>query len=417
MNKKQILKYYNDNRLLCNCICIAILFFVNCFVQDFSILTFIIVAMMILLSDMSTGFSMLVFTIPYCCLDGYISVLMFFGTFLVFLIKGYYIYVKVDKKKTHWMISAGVLAFLIYSLLPIGEYNSGLFIKLGIIILLVLFFNLFMNYRKEMSIKNNLAVLALSLMISAVFYLTYFVSPYIRAKEIWYYGDSFIRFTCLLINPNTLAMICEICLSLLTYFVISGKSTWIDIISFIIYTVLGLSTISKTFLILLSLMFIILLIYVLRKFKKQIFWIVIGICGVILFLVLFKNDFIYTYLGRFLTENPEDKTASEIINGVTTGRFELWMGVISYMIMNPLVLIFGRGLGEPLIQSLSAHNFYVSLVYELGLVGALLFLWMFVSIFIVFYKKHKVRTGWAILIPLVVIGMLMMVEDLFLYIY
>ena len=178
MNKKQILKYDNDNKLLCNCIFIAILFFVNCFVEDFSILTFIIVAMMILLSDMSTGFSMLVFTIPYCCLDGYISVLMFFGTFLVFLIKGYYIYFKVDKKKTHWLILTSVLAFLVYALLPIGEYNSGLFIKLGIIILLVLFFNLFMNYRKEMSIRFNLTVLALSLMISAVYYLTYFVSPY-----------------------------------------------------------------------------------------------------------------------------------------------------------------------------------------------------------------------------------------------
>jgi len=46
---------------------------------------------------------------------------------------------------------------------------------------------------------------------------------------------------------------------------------------------------------------------------------------------------------------------------------------------------------------------------------------LFVAMFLVIYICHKRRTNvkfhWAILIPMIIIGMLMMVEDLFLYIY
>ena len=321
------------------------------------------------------------------------------------------------KKKLSLPFLIGVGAFGLYALLPIGEYNGGFWIKLLIILLLAFFLNLYMNYRKEMSIKNNLGVLAISLFISAAVYLTYFISPYMQTKTIWYHGENYIRFSCLLVNPNTLAMLCEICLSLLTYFILSNKFTWVDVISYVIFAVLGISTLSKTFLILFGIMLIILLIYLLRRFKTEILWVVGVLCFGLVILIVFKSDFLFTYLERFMSVDPSELTFREILNVITTGRYDLWTGVLDYLFMNPLALIFGRGLGAPLVESMSAHNFYISLIYEVGIVGTILFFGMFISMIVYYNKKNKIKFAYAIFVPLIIIGMLMMVEDLFLYIY
>lgn len=417
MSLENLKKYYTENSLIINCAIVAILFFINCFVEDFSLLIFMIVTILILISSKSNGFSMLVFCIPFCCMDGYKTILMFFISFMVFLIKSYYIYFKIDKKRISSPVILCLILFVTYSLLPFGEYNSGLWIKLGITLILALFLNLFLEYKKEIDIKSNISLLAVAFILSSVFYLTYFISPYIASKEIFYYGDDYIRFSCLLINPNTLAMICEICLSLLTFYILSGKFIWVDIIAFVVFSVLGVSTLSKTFLILFSILMLIIFIYALRKLKKEILWIIGILCIGITLLLILRPHFIVTYFSRFMYIEPEEFSFKTVINIVTTGRYELWMGTIEYLFMNPDVLFFGRGFGAPLIQSLSAHNFYISLIYELGIVGSILFVGLFISIVWTCMKKKHIKFNKAILVPIFMVGLLMLVEDLFLYIY
>lgn len=323
----------------------------------------------------------------------------------------------IEKKKPNiaFLISLGV--FAAYTLLPLFEYNMALFIKLGIICLLGAFFNLYLSNKDALRIKFNVSILALSMMISTCFYLTHFVSPYMKTKEVYYHDEDFIRFSSLLINPNTLAMLCEICLALLTYFIISNRCTWIDCLAFVTFSALGIFTLSKTFLILYCVMILTLLVYLCRSFKKQVFWIISSICIVVILLIIFANDFIFTYLGRFMNVDPEDLTFNEIMNIVTTGRYDLWRGVADYLFMNPVILIFGRGLGAPLIESMSAHNFFLSLTYEVGIIGGILFISLFVAPFIYQMKQDKKRINWRIVVPIVIISMLMMVEDLFLYVY
>ena len=417
MELTKVKKYYNDNKLILNCTLVAILFFVNCFVEDFSYLVFSIVGILIIFSNMRVGFSTLVFCIPYCCLDDYTSIYLFFACFLVFLMRAYIVMMFFDKKRLGFPVILSVLLFLGYVFMPIYDYTWSMAIKLVIIALLVAFFYLLLNYKKELDIRFNLSVLALSMMISACFYLTYFISPYMATKEVWYHNENFIRFTCLLINPNTLAMLCEICLSFLTYYVLSNKCGWTDVVAYITFSVLGIFTLSKTFLILFSIMFILIVIYLLRAFKKQVFSIVISICVIVTIISLVANDFIFTYVNRFMNADPADLGVGDLLNVVTTGRYDLWRGVIEYMFMNPSVLIFGRGLGAPLVESMSAHNFYISLVYEVGLVGSVLFVGMFLTIYLCYKKQTKTKFDWKILIPMIIIGMLMMVEDLFLFIY
>ena len=420
MDFAKLKKYYMDNRLIFNCGLLAILFFVNCFVADFSYLVFFVLMIGVLFENKQNSFSMLVFSVPFCGIDEYLGVYLLFGCVAGFILKNHIIMRFFDKLKVNWFVVVSIFSFLIYALLPIGEYNQGLFVKFIIILCIVLLINLFINYKGLLNLKFNLNVMAIGLIISAAFYLTYFISPHMHDKPISVTED-FIRFAALLMNPNALAMICEICLSLLTIFIVQDKFEWNDIIAYIIFAVLGLSTFSKTFLILFGILAVILFVYLISKYKWKVAWLVCVVCGLIMFAVVIKGDFLFTYLHRFVHINIYDNYDTrfeKFINVLTTGRYKLWLSFLDYMLMNPLIIFFGRGLGAPLVASLSAHNFYISLIYELGIVGTILFVLMFVALILDYKKRNPdYKFQKAQFIPIVIIGLLMMVEDLFLYIY
>lgn len=420
MNFESIKKYYLDNRLKCNCIALAILFLINCFVAYFSIVAFVLTAILILFENKQNGLSLCVFCIPFCAIDNYVSAIALFVVLLVYVIKQYVIMFFFDKKKINWYVLSTMLVFFIYSIMPIGEYNLGWAVKLLIMMLLALLLNLFVNYKEIFNLKFNLNLLAIGLIISSAYFITYFVSPVIYNKPLSTVNEGFIRFSALQVNPNTLAMICEVSLGLLTIYLLQDKFEWTDIMSYVIFSVLGLSTFSKTFLILFSIMFIVMVIYCLKKYKLKALYTFLIIGIVLLMLLFLKRDIFVMYLKRFTTGvgSETDLDSYEyIVNVVTTGRYQLWLTVLDFMFTHPLVLVFGNGFGAPLIASLSAHNFYISLIYELGIVGTLLCIAMFVTILYVYFKQKQGKFYKSWIVPIVIIGMLMMVEDLFLYIY
>lgn len=418
MNFESIKKYYLDNRLKCNCIALAILFLINCFVPYFSIVAYLLTVVLIMFESKQNGFSLIVFCIPFCAIDDHISMIALFVVLLVYVVKQYIIMFFFDKKKINWYVFATMLVFFIYSVMPIGEYNMGWAVKLLIMMLLALILNLFVNYKEILNLKFNLNLLAIGLIISSAYFLTYFLSPIIRNKPLSTMNEGFIRFSALLVNPNALAMICEVSLGLLTIYLLQDKFEWTDIMSYVIFSVLGLSTFSKTFLILFSILFIVMAIYCLKRYKLKAFYtfLIIGFVALIIF--LFKRNVFIMYLRRFTTSIDSDFDSYEyILDVATTGRYQLWLTVLDFMFTHPLVLVFGNGFGAPLIASLSAHNFYISLIYELGIVGTLLCIAMFATILYVYFKQKQGKFYKAWIVPIVILGMLMMVEDLFLYIY
>lgn len=418
MNFESIKKYYLDNRLKCNCIALAILFLINCFVPYFSIVAYLLTVVLIMFESKQNGFSLIVFCIPFCAIDDHISMIALFVVLLVYVVKQYIIMFFFDKKKINWYVFATMLVFFIYSVMPIGEYNMGWAVKLLIMMLLALILNLFVNYKEILNLKFNLNLLAIGLIISSAYFLTYFLSPIIRNKPLSTMNEGFIRFSALLVNPNALAMICEVSLGLLTIYLLQDKFEWTDIMSYVIFSVLGLSTFSKTFLILFSIMFIIMAIYCLKRYKLKAFYtfLIIGFVALIIFLL--KRNVFIMYLRRFTTSIDSDFDSYEyILDVATTGRYQLWLTVLDFMFTHPIVLVFGKGFGAPLIASLSAHNFYISLIYELGIVGTLLCIAMFATILYVYFKQKQGKFYKAWIVPIVILGMLMMVEDLFLYIY
>lgn len=418
MNFSKIKEYYKSNRLVVDCTLLAILFFVNCFVPNFCYFSFSIVALFTILEDRKNGFSILVFSMPFCGIEDYNSVYLLFACFAIYLIKNYIMAFFIDKKPISYPVLISILAFVGYSLLPIGEYNISLFIKLGSAIFLILMFNLFIKYGDIFNLKFNLNILAIGLIISCAFFLTYFISPMMHEKKLWSVGDSFIRFTAFFaMNPNVLAMTCSISLSLLTFYLLQNKFEWTDIIAYVTFAVVGLSTFSKNFLLMFGIMAIILVVYLIKTFKWKAVWVLAGLAFLGVIILIFKGDIFKTYLYRFTNWDSDLNSYEKLLDVATTGRYKLWTTVLSYLFENPDVIFFGRGFGAPMVASMSAHNFYISMIYELGLIGSTLFILIFVFMLRELKKNNPNKISKAIWVPIVIIGLIMCAEDLFLYIY
>lgn len=420
--KSKFFDNYKKNELFCNLAILTILFFLNCFMGELSFVTFSFLLVCIIVSDMSNGFSYLVFTIPFCMIASDTSGFLYIATVATFMLKGYIRLLFIDKIKINKKIIVAFIAFVIYLLLPIDGiygYNEQLPIKFVVIVGLILFAILMIHYPKEFRIKINVNICALALFISVIFFGTYFISDHLQSTiKLLYYGN-FIRFQALLSNPNILAMISEICLALLVYFILSSKISWVEIVSFIIFTVLGFSTMSKTFLILLFIMFTILIVYFVIKKPFYGLCVITGISVVIVLLVAIKPQLFAAYLNRFVDigTNVEGNSVNGALNHMTTGRYGLWIGYLQYMINYPYTLFFGATLGARQIGGESAHNIYISSLYQFGIIGSILFVLTLVFLCKDFKKRYPLLISKWIIVPIIIFAMIVCVEDLFMFIY
>lgn len=125
-------------------------------------------------------------------------------------------------------------------------------------------------------------------------------------------------------------------------------------------------------------------------FTKTGNFVVFGIVGGLLFLLLiFASPMVMERISATLENrityainSPEDIRSQEDFTGVydelSAGRVDLHMMYINYLIKNPWVIPFGKGFNNRLGVGNSAHNMFLSLINEVGLVGLILFLrWIF----------------------------------------
>lgn len=420
--KSKVFDNYKKNELFCNLAILTILFFLNCFMWELSFVVFSFLFVCVIMANMSDGFTYLVFTIPFCMITNELSGFLYIAVVATFMLKGYIKLLFIDKQKIDKKIIIAFVIFVVYLLLPfdgINGYNDQLLIKFVILVGLVLFALLMTHYPKEFRIKINVNICALALFISVMLFGTYFISDYLQSSiKLLYYGD-FIRFEALLSNPNILAMVCEICLALLVYYILSSKVSWVEIVSFIIFTVLGFSTMSKTFLILLFIMLSILIVYLLIKKPFYGLCVITGLCVIVVLVVAIKPQLFAAYLNRFVDIGTDvaGNSFDGIMNNVTTYRYGLWKSYLQYMLHYPFTLFFGATLGARQLAGESAHNIYISSLYQFGIIGTILFALTLVFLFKDFKTNHPLMISKWIIVPIIIFAMIVCVEDLFMFIY
>ncbi|MDO7135415.1 O-antigen ligase family protein [Algibacter lectus] len=89
----------------------------------------------------------------------------------------------------------------------------------------------------------------------------------------------------------------------------------------------------------------------------------------------------------------ESLDVGDLYEDLGAGRKQLSVRYFYYLIENPLIMPFGIGLNNRLLIQFSAHNIYLSLINELGLVGLFLyFKWLSNYLFLKFGRANSLRT-------------------------
>ncbi len=415
---KEIFEFYLKKRFVCNLIILSILFFAHCFWGEMMYIVFPLLAIMIICDNLENGFSYIIFSLPFCFLNIYISVILYMIACILFIIKFYFIYFFKEKNKINWLLIASIFALLIYCIMPIGEYNLDKFIR--ILMFLAVFIAILMIIQKSSVFRGhfNIKLICLSILIASVFSLTNLFSPYLKEyMELLPLENNMTRFMALFIHPNVLAMFCEVLLSLLAFFIISKKNDKDDIFLFVAISITGLLTFSKTYLIIFVTQLAFLTIWCFFQNAKKTSIILFPLLFSALLICLLAPEIVAIFTNRFFGSIKDCNSFKDFLNVVTTGRFDLWQQYSSYIFHNPLVLFFGRGLGAPPLNLLSPHNGYIAIIYQLGIVGTILFIQSIFFIFREYFKQKPNKPHWAIIVPIVTLAMIFIVEDLIFYIF
>lgn len=420
--KKNILlkvkNFYSNNSLLFNCIILSGFFMANCFLPFFSFITYGFALICVLFDKLKKGFSYLLFTVPFVCMHLPLSPILFAVVGLTFIIKLLIIKIKNNKEsfKVNWLLIVLYLLFVVYCFVPInGPYNLVRFYKSGCLAILLLFIYAMIIFPEEFNLRFNFKVLLFAMFVSSGISLLRPYSSLLQQNVYIYQIEEYFRFSGLFSNPNTFALVCDLGVCFMGYYLVSKNPKFTDGLTFIGFSVLGILTFSKTFMIICTINTIIIFARAIFSRSK-----ILASCCLLYLLmvtgfVVFAPGYINLYLERFmvdLSQNPE-----AVMNSITTERFNLWVKYFNYIISNPIVLIVGCGLGAPMLGPLSSHNLYIAALYQLGIVGSVIFLALVITLFVSAFKKAGTKVSVAVIIPTFSIMLIGLIEDLMFYLF
>jgi hypothetical protein len=410
-------EFYIKHRFWCNLALLLVLYFGHCFWGNMMYVVFPILALFVLFDDLKNGISYIIFSIPFCFLNIFMSAILFLSCVVIYVLKFYFIKFFKEKEKPKLGVVIPIAVFVLYCVAPIGNYNVDKLVRILEIVSLLIALRMITSRPDIFRFHHNIKMLGLGLLVSSIYGLTYFCSAYLQGyMVVIHISDRLIRYMALCYHTNVFAMLCEIVLSILAYYIISKKFTKDDVVLFACLALAGVFTFSKTYLLTVS--FIILVIFICRlfcDFKKTA---LVGLGAAVLVVVLYfvMPTYFNTMLNRFAGQINDCQTVEDYINMFTTQRYDLWVEYATYIGKNPLVLVFGRGLGAPVLSTLSAHNAYICSVYEFGLVGVGLLIVTVAFIIRESVVSQNFRFRMASILPLVVIASILVVEDLVFYI-
>lgn len=184
-------------------------------------------------------------------------------------------------------------------------------------------------------------------------------------------GIDVFRFAGLYADPNyyAVSMIISICLLIILYYQGEIKPLFMGLlVAPIIYFLI--LTYSKSAILMAFVAFLFLL-YALFKKKKYVTVLafIILMVSVVVLALSGAISVLEVVVSRF---SLADKGTEIDVNALTTGRFDLWISYVKYILFNIKTLFFGDSISAGLLNESASHNTYLDIIYHLGLVGGIL---------------------------------------------
>lgn len=171
------------------------------------------------------------------------------------------------------------------------------------------------------------------------------------------------RYSGLSYDPNFFALVDSVLIAILLLG--NGKKSALKTLALIFLTVVGFYTFSKSYVVLLVLT---LIAYIFKgsKYPKGSLFAVFAA-----FLCMALADH-FSGVGVLKLINARF-TAADNMNDLTTGRADLWIKYLDYILSNAKCLILGRGFNTFSLGK-AVHNTYIDWLYRFGIIGSAL--WM-----------------------------------------
>lgn len=431
---KRIFSFIKEKYNYFNFALLTLLLFLSCCFEPCVYVTVAYCVLIAIVLPVESILQMILFTTSFVLVfkinnDFPIHTLMWVTMVFIIGIK-YLIDVFKKNKSINWKTLIPIIVFLLFVILPVHEAKIVLItIYVGLLALLYLTF----EYRKEVSFKKLVITFCLGIIVSCLLHLTKFISPRINALLPVIYAEncSYVRFLALTGHPNNLAVSSLIAVSFLFVLLYKKQITLrLFLPVFVGIFIPAYLAISRNFVMAFSILFLIFMILSFIKYRKTAF-LTTGCLALVMLIVIVCCYYpTEAYFARFNNQNDQEEEQSEVSiepptntvldeniqewwNGVYAGEIHydpgrkgIWQMYLYDWTSSAKNILCGRGVSAKAIGQMAAHNTLIQLLWEHGVIGIILLLWVVLSF--VDFKKLKYSLSLLILVvtPIIMSAML-----------
>ena len=437
--------YFKENKSFL--LLLGISFVFMCLSIIYYPLTLVTIAILIIGACFFDFSKIIIIMILYCfCFNGLVDIQVFsngnlytnsllFGCLTLIITVKYLCLVCKKKIKINWLFAILCLLFFVYISLPIYEYKINILWIYCFVIGIYCIFEI----RDQINFKEIVNYVSIGIIVSSLLSFVARLNPYINDVLGNFYDYNTLKFQALFLNPNFLGIYCVIILSALLLLQIQ-KWSYLRLIFIALIYGIGYSTISRAFLICSTICLCVYFLFLIIKNKKQglVQILYSGFCIVLCFIALFpytkvyylrfdhmisksKSDIVMFTQNYDLCDNVniyrKEITSDEEINSEEDATIQTEYDNPSRDVLlklywedytsSPITIIFGKGVCATHDVGMSPHNSYIGLLWNVGILGALL---IFCIVIYVLIKLKIKYISSIILIPFLFLGL---VETLF----
>lgn len=284
-----------------------------------------------------------------------------------------FVVVSVFKKNLMFtVLDCSIGAFICYlafvQVIMSGSISVTLTIKMMSHLLLLSFLIQFIDVNKFIVLISYVYGVIVASFMSLFNGSIFRITQYVSTKEIRISGEMTSRFAGLYADPNyyTVNLIIALCIIVILY----EKSIISPIVSILLsISLIGFAGMTGSKSALLMLAFpVLLFLYFSVKSKKYhiVLFAMIGVAFAISLIFSGKFEVFNNAIVRM-------KSASDA-KSLTTGRSEIWKMYFEFFRANPTRVFLGNSINNVTLNGRAAHNTYIDLIYQFGIIGSIWFL-------------------------------------------
>ena len=337
-----------------------------------SLAAFIICGVYFVLGNEDVVIADLFFLLPFASVFKYTSSSTSFLTVLLLAVMILFLIKRSGRIKKNIVIICGALFVVFMLVINILHGNVGI-TEVAKHLSGILLIYYILEKRESEALKRVIVFFGIGLYISSFIALFADSIPnfYEYVRHVGHNLEITNRFTGFNGDPNYYNI--SLMLALLGSLAIYKENKPYFWLSFAFTFFFGVQTYSKSFLISLLMVIVIIFVEFARmkntKVSSLLFVIVIAVMLYMFSSGYFRSvDFI---LSRF--------TDSSNVSELTTGRSDIWLDYLGHIFSDFRRMLFGSGISAPLLNHRGSHNFYIELLYYFGIIGTGLFGTMVVS--------------------------------------